>query len=51
VWRTSFPLRRNIHEVMQVVIGRMPPGWYRARLLGKTYYASLGQLVAAKRAE
>lgn len=50
-WRSSFPLRRNIHEVIQLVIGRMPPGWYRARLLGKTYYPSLGRLTTAKEAD
>jgi hypothetical protein len=47
VWRASLPLRRNIQEIAQVVIGRMPQGWYRARDVGKTYYPSLGALVAA----
>lgn len=48
VWRSSFPLRKNIFDVVQVVAGVMPKGWYRARELGKTYYRSLGELVAAK---
>ncbi|MBK8167227.1 MAG: DUF2169 domain-containing protein [bacterium] len=43
-WRTSLPLRRNIFEMKQCVIGRMPRGWYRARELGKTYYRSLAHL-------
>ncbi len=51
VWRASVPLRRNIFEVAQVVAGRMPRGWYRARALGKTYYPSLKALVDARRAE
>jgi hypothetical protein len=51
VWRTSFALRRNIREAKELVIGRMPPGFYRARDAGKTFYPSLGQLVAARLAE
>ena len=47
VWRTSIPLRRNIFEMKQCVVGRMSRGWYRARDLGKTYYRSLAQLGAA----
>jgi hypothetical protein len=49
--RTSIPLRRNMFEVAQIVVGRMPRGWYRARQLGKTYYPSLKELVSARRAE
>jgi hypothetical protein len=51
VWRASVPLRRNMFEVAQIVAGRMPRGWYRARALGKTYYPSLKALVDARRAE
>lgn len=51
VWRSSFPLRKNIFDVVQVVAGVMPKGWYRARELGKTYYRSLGELVAARMRE
>jgi hypothetical protein len=36
-WRASRALRKNIFELARVVIGRMPPGYYRARLLGKEY--------------
>lgn len=50
-WRQSYPLKRNIFDVVQVVVGVMPRGWYRARELGKTYYPSLGALVAAKMKE
>jgi hypothetical protein len=51
LWRASLPLRKNMFEVAQVVAGRMPRGWYRARELGKTYYPSLKALVDARRAE
>ena len=51
VWRAALPLRRNMFEVAQVVAGRMPRGWYRARELGKTYYPSLKALVDTRRAE
>jgi hypothetical protein len=49
VWRTSFPLRRNIHEMRQVVVGRMSKGWYRARALGKTHHRSLRHLAGESR--
>jgi hypothetical protein len=49
VWRTSLPLRDNIREVPQAVIGKMSKGWYRAREAGKRYYQSLGALAAAAR--
>jgi hypothetical protein len=49
-WRIARPLRRNIFEIAQVLVGTMPTGWWRARELGKDYYPSLGALVKAKRA-
>lgn len=49
VWRASTPVRRGLGSIRQVVIGRMPNGWYRARALGKTYYKSLQQLSASRR--
>lgn len=49
VWRTSYPLKRNIKEVRQCIIGRMPRGFYRARETGKTYYPSLDVLVRSRR--
>lgn len=51
LWRASLPLRKNIFEVAQAVVGRMPRAWYRARELGKTYYPSLKALVDQRRAE
>ena len=51
VWRAALLLRKNMFEVAQVVAGRMPRGWYRARELGKTYYPSLKALVDIRRAE
>jgi hypothetical protein len=51
IWRTSQPLRRNIREIAQVVVGRMPQNWYRARATGKTYYRSLGALVRSSRGD
>ncbi len=50
LWRASRPLRRNIFEVAQIVVGRMPRGWYRARELGKTWYPSLKGLIDERRA-
>jgi hypothetical protein len=51
VWRASAPLTRGILSMQSCVVGRMPRGWYRARELGKDYYRSLADLVAAKRKE
>lgn len=48
-WRADIPLRRDIFEIVQVLAGRMPKGWWRARELGKDYHGSLGQLVRARR--
>lgn len=44
VWRASQPLRRNLLEMRQVVVGKMTRGWYRARELGKTYQPLGGQV-------
>ncbi|PMY33923.1 DUF2169 domain-containing protein [Pseudomonas sp. GW456-L14] len=48
-WRTSRPLKRNLFEIAQVLVGTMSTGWWRARELGKDYYPSLSALVKAKR--
>lgn len=48
-WRASLPLRRNIMEMRECVIGRMSPGWYHARASGKPYYPSLNAVAAANR--
>jgi len=51
VWRASIPLKKNIFEITQGVVGCMPRAWYRARRTGKTYYPSLDDVVAAQREE
>jgi hypothetical protein len=48
-WRSHITLRKNMFEIEQILVGEMPKGWYRARELGKTYYPSLGALVAHKK--
>lgn len=48
-WRCHSPLRKNMFEIAQILVGRMSTGWYRARELGKTYYPSLAALVADKK--
>lgn len=45
VWRSSLPLKQNMFEVAQVVVGKMSRGWYRARQGGKAWYPSLKSLV------
>jgi len=50
-WRASVPLRRNLFELKQTVVGEMPHSWHskrRADRAGKVYYASLGEAVAAR---
>ena len=50
-WRASVPLRRNLFELRQTVVGEMPHSWHskrRAERAGKIYYASLGEAVAAR---
>jgi hypothetical protein len=51
LWRASLRLQRNIFEVVQVVVGRLAGGWYRARELGKTYYPSLKALTDERRGQ
>lgn len=48
-WRAAMPLRRSLFEVPQVVVGRMPRGWYHARSIGKPYYRTLGAFLESKR--
>ncbi len=50
-WRASLPLKRNMFEVSQVLVGKNSRAWWCARELGKTYYPSLSELIRAKRAE
>ena len=50
-WRASLPLKKNMFEIPQVLVGKMSRGWWRARELGKTYYPSLAHLVKANKSE
>ncbi|MBI2899867.1 MAG: DUF2169 domain-containing protein [Planctomycetes bacterium] len=43
-WRASRPLRRNVFEVAQVVVGRKSRGWLRAMRCGKRYAATLREV-------
>lgn len=51
IWRASLPLRKNIFEVAQALIGEKSRAWWRARELGKTYYPSINSLIQEKRAQ
>jgi hypothetical protein len=51
VWRTARPLKKNMFEVAQAVVGKMPRAWYRAREMGKKWYPSLKELVDEHRAK
>lgn len=46
-WRASFPLKRNMFEVGQILVGTMPRIWWRAREDGIPYYRKLGDAVKA----
>jgi hypothetical protein len=51
-YRASIPLRRNLFELKQVVVGWLPYSWHskrRAQRLGKTYNSSLAEAVASRR--
>ncbi|MBB3196751.1 DUF2169 family type VI secretion system accessory protein [Roseateles terrae] len=49
-WRATLPLANSVFDVKEVIVGEMPQAWHRARRFpGKTYYASLGALVAQRR--
>lgn len=43
-WRTRRPLKRNMFEIAQVLVGEKSRAWWRARELGKDYYPSLAAL-------
>lgn len=49
-WRYSRPLRRNLFEIGQVVVGKPSKAWWRATTSGKKHHASLADAVASKRA-
>jgi hypothetical protein len=51
-WRVPFPLRRNMFELKQIIVGELPSSWRsqrRAQASGKRYYANLRELVSVKR--
>jgi hypothetical protein len=43
-WRCTRPLRRDIFELAEVLVGRASRAWWRAREYGKIHYPSLGAL-------
>lgn len=47
-WRASVPLKKNMFEIPQVLVGHKSRAWWRARDLGKTYYVSLEELRLSK---
>ncbi|GLK88379.1 DUF2169 family type VI secretion system accessory protein [Pseudomonas turukhanskensis] len=40
-WRASRPLKKNLFEIGDVLVGQMSRGWWRARELGKEHLPSL----------
>jgi len=48
-WRAHLPLKKNMFEMSQVLVGKKSPAWWHARELGKAYYPSLKALGDAKR--
>ncbi|MCP5444544.1 MAG: DUF2169 domain-containing protein [Chromatiaceae bacterium] len=49
-WRATVPLKKNIFEIPQVLVGRKSRAWWRARELGKSYYPSLDHLIREQQA-
>lgn len=48
-WRVSRPLKKNMFEIEQVLVGERSTAWWRARKLGKEYFPSLAELSRSKR--
>lgn len=48
-WRTTFPVHRTTSELRELILGRMPPAFYRARAAGKRFVRSLRELDAIDR--
>lgn len=44
-WRSTVPIRRNIFEIAQVVVGQMPRAWWRAVELEKQHFPSISEVV------
>lgn len=49
-WRIRRPLKRNLFEIAQVLVGSKSAAWWRARELGKDYYPSLAALARSRQA-
>lgn len=47
-WRVNLPLRKNIFEIQQILVGKMTKAWWRAHNSGKTWYPSLAHLAQAR---
>jgi hypothetical protein len=50
--RVTLPLRRNLFDIKQTIVGNMPYSWHsrrRARAKGKRYYPNLAALIEANR--
>jgi hypothetical protein len=45
VWRTSYPIQKNLFEIGAVFVGPMTRGWRKARALGKFYASNLDQAI------
>ncbi|MEW8507767.1 MAG: DUF2169 domain-containing protein, partial [Candidatus Thiodiazotropha sp.] len=50
-WRATIPLKKNLFEVSQVLVGRKTKGWWRARNQGKIYFPSLEHVARDKKVE
>ncbi len=50
-WRTHIPLKKNMFEIPQVLVGTKSKAWWRARTMGKAYYPSLDVLSLTKTVE
>ena len=49
-WRSALAMERSVFDIKEVIVGRMPETWHRARRFpGKPYYANLGEAVRARR--
>lgn len=50
-WRARTPLRRDIFELAEAIVGRQSRARIRARELGKTYHPGLSTVAASRRRE
>ena len=48
-WRVTQPLKKNMFEISEVLVGSTSRAWWRARELGKTHYVSLAELAQVQR--